>query len=197
MAQVMGAIGIGATIAGGTLAAHGAEQTGIAQQRMYDYQAGVAKINSQIDLQNRDYALHVGDEQNRQYGMHAAQTSANIKSAQAASGIDVNSGSAVKVRNSETAITHIDESQIRENASKVAYDYETKSGMDLNQATLDTMAGTNAKMAGDINSEASIIGTVGSVASKWSQGSQMGMFGGSGGISANTNGSGVGFVSGL
>jgi hypothetical protein len=83
----------------------------------------------------------------------------------------------------------MDQAQIRDNAAKVAYDYSTKSTMDLNQASLDVMAGENAKTAGDINAMSSIIGTVGSVSSKWMQGQQMGLWGG--------KSTGPGFVSGL
>jgi hypothetical protein len=38
------------------------------------------------------------------------------------------------------------------------------------------MAGTDAAAAGATKAEASIVGTVGSVASKWTQGSQVGLF---------------------
>ena len=48
--------------------------------------------------------------------------------------------------------------------------------MDLNQSTLDTMAGTNARAAGDIGAKISILSTAASVASKWQQGMQSGMF---------------------
>ena len=67
---------------------------------------------------------------------------------------------------------------IRSNAAKVAFDYDTKSVMDLNQATLDTMAGANAKTAGEISAASSILGTVGSVSSKRLQGNQAGLWSG-------------------
>ncbi len=60
MAAAMGAIGIGATIAGGVTSAIGAEKTASAQQASFNYQAGVAQINSTIDLQNADYARDQG-----------------------------------------------------------------------------------------------------------------------------------------
>jgi hypothetical protein len=78
----------------------------------------------------------------------------------------------------------MDLTQIRSNAAKTAYDFSTKATMDLNQATLDTMAGANARTAGDINAASSILGTVGSVSSKWLQGKQMGMWGTSSDASA-------------
>lgn len=189
MAAAMGTIGLGATLAGGVTSAIGAEKSGAASQQMYNYQAGVAQINSQIDLQNADYARNQGEIQAQQYGMKAGQQAAQIKVTQAASGLDVNSGSAVAVQASQRKITGIDTAQIRSNAAKVAYDYDVKSTMDLNQSTLDVMAGQNAKTAGDISATSSILGSVGSVATKWNAGSTAGLFGGS---SQQT-----GFVSGL
>jgi hypothetical protein len=178
MATALGAVGIGATLAGGITSAIGAEKSGAAQQQSYNYQAGVAQLNSQIDLQNADYARGQGETQAMQYGLKAGQQQAQIKNQQAASGLDVNSGSAVAVQQSQKLITGIDTAQIRSNAAKVAYDYDVKSTMDLNQSTLDVMAGQNAKTAGDISAASSILGTVGSVSSKWAQGSQMGLWGG-------------------
>jgi hypothetical protein len=194
MATALGAVGIGATLAGGITSAIGAEKTAAATQQSYNYQAGVAQINSQIDLQNADYARQQGETQSMQYGMKQSQQEAQIKVNQAASGLDVNSGSAVAVQQSQKTIGAIDTAQIRTNAAKVGYDYDVKSTMDLNQSTLDIMGGNNAIAAGNISAASSILGSVGSVSSKWMQGSQSGMFGSG---SGNTNGSGPGFVSGL
>ena len=176
MAAAVGAIGMGASLAGGILGAEGAKQSAAATQASYNYQAGVAKINSQIDLQNKEYALNYGEIQATQYGLKERQQEGQIKVAQSASNLDVNSGSAVDVQQSQRKLGQMDMTQIRSNAAKTAYDFDVKSTMDLNQSTLDVMAGQNAKSAGDIQAMASIVGSVGSVSSKWMQGSQMGMF---------------------
>jgi hypothetical protein len=191
MAAAMGAVGIGATLAGGITSAIGAESSAAATQQSYNYQAGVAQINSTIDLQNADYARSQGETQAMQYGLQAGQRQAQIRNTQAASGLDVNSGSAAAVQASQKTITGIDTAQIRSNAAKTAYDYDVKSTMDLNQSTLDVMAGDNAITAGNFQAASSILGSVGSVSSKWMQGSQSGMFG------SSSSSSGVGFVSGL
>ena len=177
MAEAVGMIGMGTSLAGGIMGAVGAEKTGAAQQQMYNYQAGIAQINSKIDLQNADYARNVGEIQAQNYGIKAAQELGNIKTAQSASNIDINSGSAVDVRTSQSKVAQMDLTQIRSNAAKTAYDFDVKSTMDLNQSTLDIMGGENAKQAGDINAMSSIIGSVGSVSSKWMQGNQAGMWG--------------------
>jgi hypothetical protein len=169
---------------GGVLGAKGAEKSGQAQQQMYNYQAQVAQINATIDRQNAEYALNQGEQQAQQFGLHAAQQRGQIIANQGASGIAIGSGSNAEVVRSQDLLTRMDLTQIRSNAAKTAYDFSTKATMDLNQATLDTMAGANARTAGDINAASSILGTVGSVSSKWLQGKQMGMWGTSSDASA-------------
>lgn len=176
MAAAIGAVGIGATLAGGITSAMGAEQSAAATQQAYNYQAGVAQINSKIDLQNADYARDQGETQAMMFGLKSGQQQAQIKNQQAASGLDVNSGSAVDVQASQRKLSGIDTTQIRSNAAKIAYDYDVKSTMDLNQSTLDVMAGQNAKIAGDFQAASSILGSVSSVSSKWMQGNQVGLW---------------------
>lgn len=176
MATAVGAVGIGSSLAGGLLSAYGAEKSGQASQQMYNYQASVSKINADIDRQNSEWTLTQGETQATQYGMKAAQQRGQIVASQGASGLDVNSGSNAKVQSSQKAITDIDLAQIRSNAGKTAYDYRTKATMDENQATLYTQAGANAKSAGDISALGSIIGTAGSVSSKWIQGNTAGLW---------------------
>jgi len=177
MAEAIGIIGIGASLAGGIMGAEGAKQSAAGQQQMYNYQAGVARVNSQIDLQNADYARNMGETQSMQYGMKSREQQGQIKVAQAASNLDVNSGSAVDVQESQRKIAGMDTAQIRSNAAKTAYDFDVKSTMDLNQSTLDIMGGENAKTAGDIKAMESIIGGIGSVSSKWMTGNTAGMWG--------------------
>lgn len=177
MATGFGAVGLGATVAGGLLSAFGAQQSGTAQQSMYNYRAQVSRINAQIDRQNAEWARTKGETEATQYGMKAAQQRGQIKVAQAASGLDVNTGSNRDVQQSQAKIKDMDLATIRDNAAKIAYDYDSKAVMDENQASLDVMAGDYAKKAGDLKALSSIIGTVSGVSSKWQQGSQTGLWG--------------------
>lgn len=176
-AGAFGAIGLGSTIAGGILGATGAKQQGDAQQAMYNYKAGVARINADIDRQNATWARDKGDKEALQYGMKAAQQAGQIRASQGASGLDVNSGSNLDVQTSQKAVTKMDTDMIRANAAKIAFDYERQAVMDENQAGLDTMAGSYAKQAGDIKATQSILGTVSTVSSKWSAGNSAGLWG--------------------
>jgi hypothetical protein len=188
LSGAMGAVGIGASIAGGITSASGAKQLGAAQQQMYQYQAGVAQINAQTAQQNADYARDQGSAQAAQVGLKAGQQMGQTIAAQASSGLDINSGSAVQVRAGQKIITGMDEAQVVSNAARTAYNFDVQSVQYQNQATLDILAGNNAVTAASINAESSILGTVSSVASKWSSGSSVGMFSGGGSGSSSNSG---------
>jgi hypothetical protein len=179
----IGEIGIGSSILGGLTSAIGSIFSGMSQEKMYNYQAGVARLNAQIARQNATYALNVGEQQAQKYGLTAAQRQGQIKVSQAASGLDVNSGSAKEVQQSQKELTSLDLTQIRSDAAKTAYNYEVQGVQYGAQAGVDTMAGRNAMSAGLISAESSILGTAGSVASQWLRGSQLGMWGGPSGAS--------------
>ena len=176
MATGFGAVGLGASLAGGLLGAVGAQKEGAAQQQMYNYKAQVAKINADIDRQNAAWARDKGEKEAEQYGIKAGQRFGQIRVAQGASNLDVNTGSAADVQRSQRKITQMDMGQIRSNAAKVAYDYTTKATMDENQVGLDVMAGQYAQQAGEIKAASSILGTVSTVSSKWQQGKSSGLW---------------------
>lgn len=177
MATGFGAVGLGATVAGGLLSAFGAQSNAASQQQMYNYRAQVARLNADMDRQNASWARDKGEKEAIQYGMKASQQFGAIRATQGASGIDVNTGTAARVQGDQRKITSMDLDTIRANAGKVAYDYENRAVMDENQATLDVMAGNNAVKAGNISALGSIIGTVATVSSKWTQGNQIGLWG--------------------
>jgi hypothetical protein len=172
----VGAVGIGSSILGSLFGAAGAKQSATAQAGQLTYQAGIANLNAQIAQQNASYAELQGEETAGKYGMAARQTMGHIIANQGASGLDVNSGSAKEVQTAQHTISTIDQNQIRENAAKVAYDYETQAAAAKAQATLDTMGAKNVRAAGDINVASSLVGGAGSVATKWLQASNMGLF---------------------
>lgn len=185
---LLGAIGIGSTIAGGMLSAEGAAQQGEAQMQQNVYQYGVAMLNQQIAKQNADFAINAGEVSARDTGLAGGQRIANIETAQASSGIDVNSGSAAAVRAGQKTVINMDVDQIRSDAAKTAYNYDVQATQFEAQGQEYLKAGANAVQAAAINETSSFLSTTASVASKWSQASQSGMFniGGMGDSSGST-----------
>lgn len=173
----IGGAGIGATAGGSILSAFGSIGSGIANKDMYDYQSSIANLNKQIDLQNAEFSRQTGEQQAFQYGLKASQQMGQIKVAQASSGFDVNSGSAVAVRASQGKLNQLDNDIIRSNAAKTAYGYTEQATVAGAQADLYSMAGRNSMAAGVIGAGSSILGGAGSVSSMWLQGQRVGLFG--------------------
>lgn len=176
-ASTVGTVGLGSTLAGGLLSAFGATSSAKSSSDMYNYQAAVARINSQIDRSNADYAIGVGESQAKIAGQKGAQTLGFIRSTQGGNGLDVNIGSNRQVFNSQSGVLAQDQNTIRQNAAKTAYDYNVKAGFDEAQAGAYDAAAKNAKTAGWINAAGSLISTAGSVSSKWLQGNTSGLWG--------------------
>lgn len=180
MAQAIGTIGIGSSLAGGMMSAFGASDKAKSESQMYGYNAHVARLNAQIDKQNADYASNVGEDKAYVEGLKGAQTLGAIKVSQGASGLDVNSGSNKDVQTSQGIINKINTDTIRSNAAKTAYDYQVKAGQEKDQAAVYDKAGANATRAGMINVASSLVSTAGSVSSKWLQGQSAGLWGSNG-----------------
>ena len=153
----------------------------------YKYQSSMAMYNAAIAKQNQKYALDVGEQQAERQGIAGAAQAGQIKAGQAASGVDVNSGSAKDVQTSQHLVSQMDLNTIREKAAKTAYDFSVQATNYENQAKGLNKAASNARTEGVLGAVSSFIGTVGSVSSKWMQGQQLGMWG-KGGTSSGSFG---------
>lgn len=158
---------LGATAAGGILGAIGSTTSGDAQQQMYQYQAGVARMNAQLAKQDANYSLAAGEVEAEQSGM---RTRAEIGATRAGFGAgNVAGGSTNRVIQSETEIGQQNQGIIRANAAKRAYGFNVSSAADTAQAGAFTTAGQYAQEGGELGATQSIIGAAGSVSSKWLQ----------------------------
>lgn len=169
-------IGLGASGGGSILGAFGAAMSGNSQANMYNYQAGIAQLQSKIALQNRDYELSTGETQAEQYGLRSRFQMGKIRSAQGASGIDVGGPSSSAVRAGQQMVSDLDLATIRNNTARKAYGYETESAVDQAQSQLYGMASSNVKAAIPLNVASSLLGGASSVSSKWLQANQTGIF---------------------
>lgn len=175
---VSGSIGMGLDVAGGIIKGEGAAYEGEANAAAYRYKAGVALLNKQIDEQNASWSLQTGGIKGMEKGQQAGQEIASTKVMQSGSNLDVNSGTAKAVRDTQTKVTQFDEGVIQWDAAKTAYGYEAKAVTDKAESDLDLMAADQSEKAGNINQMTAWLNAGSSVASKWMQGSQAGMFSG-------------------
>lgn len=167
-------IGLASNVAGGVIGAIGSEQKGAAESQMYNYQAGVAKVNAQIAQQDANYALASGGVQEQEAGMRERQVIGATRAGFGASNVAGASKNAVI--SSEIGVGQQTQGIIAANAAKRAYGFEVGAAGDTATAGADVFAAANAKTAGGIGAVSSILGGVSSVSSKWLQG--MPAFGG-------------------
>jgi hypothetical protein len=164
---VLAGIGMGASALGGIVGAVGSEYSGQAQANMYNYQAGVARVNATIAQQDAKYALAGGEVQAQQAGMRTGQ---EIGATRAGFGAgNISGGSASKVIASEIEVGEQNQGIIRANAAKRAYGFQVQGAEDVAQAGAFDVAAQTSKTAGGINAVSSILGGIGSVSSKWLQ----------------------------
>jgi hypothetical protein len=190
VSATIGGIGMAANAAGSIFGAIGASQQGAANQAMYNYKAGIALMQQKADEQNANWAEQAGDINSMEKGLQTGQLIAATKTQQAASGFDVNTGTATRVRSSQEDASEFDQNLIKWDSSKTAYGFRVKAAMDEAESRLDTMSAGYAKQAGDINATTSILGGVSGVASKWTQSKGLGMFGQTGGFNSIFSGGG-------
>lgn len=172
----MSAVGIGSSIASAGVGFFGAGQAADAKQGMYQYQAGISRMQEKFNKWNAKETQRTGVLDAIQLGMKQRSQMGEIEAAQGASGIDVNSGSSVLVRQSQAEINQLDQQALRRNVDKKAYAYSVAAAGDAAQAHLYDVAAVNAEKEGKIAQIQSLISGASSVSSKWMQGRQMGVF---------------------
>lgn len=168
--------GLAAGAIGSGVSAYGAIQSGQAQQAAANYQAQVAANNAQIATNNANYAVAAGNAQAEQSRLKTNALIGQQMAAQASSGIDVGSGSALDVRTSQKEIGELDVETIRNNAARQAYGYQTQAMSDTAQGQLDTLQGQNAAAAGDLGAVSSVLGGASSLGSNYANLSLKGAF---------------------
>lgn len=159
--------GMAASAAGGIVGAIGSLTSGEANANMYNYQAGIARMNANINKQNADYARAAGEVEAQEKGMHTRYVIGEQKVAQGAGNIDVNRGSAAEVRASQHEVGLEEQGIVRSNAARKAYGYEVEAAQAEAQSNVYGMASRQSRTAGRIGAVTSILGAASSVSSKW------------------------------
>lgn len=167
--SIMAGVSMAGSAASGIMGAAGASAKADAQTAMYNYKAGVAKANQQVAAQNKAYAIQAGGVRAEQEGLKGAQMMGATKVAQAGSGFDVNTGTAVGVRDSQQAAITQTQGLIRNDAARKAYGYDVEGMGFAAESKFDVMAGEAAQTAGGWDVASSLLGGATQVADKWSK----------------------------
>jgi len=141
--------------------------SGQAQAQMYQYQAGVARLNRQIELQNAEYEYKVGDVEAQQSGMKTRFEVGQTRAAQSASGLDMGRGTSQNVITAELDVGAQQQGIIRANAARRAYGHQVEAVKYEAEGSLDMMAADRAVTASKYSAVASILGAAGGVSSDY------------------------------
>lgn len=165
--ETLAAVSIGASVLGTGVSMYGQGKAAEAQAQAANYQAAVARNNQVIAEQYSDRTIQAGmtKEEFQDYKTRAMLGAA--KATQAASGVDVNSGSPLNVRQSIAEIGQLDKETIMYNAGNEAYGYKVKAAGFGADAQLDKMKADAAITAGDYAQAGTLLSGVSSVSSKW------------------------------
>lgn len=160
-------LAIAATLASGAISAYGQMEQGKAAQQSGLYQAAVARNNKIIAERAAEAEKMQGLSESEQNDYKVRSVAGTQKAIQAANGIDVNSGTALAIRKGTVEMGTYDSEMIRANAGKKAYNYLVQAQNFESEARFKTMEGDNARRASKIAAFGTLVGTAGSVASKW------------------------------
>lgn len=151
-----------ATSAVGTVSA------GEAKASAANYQAQIAKNNAVIANQNAEYSLEAGAAQSAAESQKGAAGLSAIKARQAASGLDINSGSAVNVRAGQAETNTLNTLTTEHNALLQAYGYRNQVDSFTEQSALDKSSAQNAKIGGYLSATAGLLDSASSLGFKFS-----------------------------
>lgn len=159
----IGEIAAAAGAIGSVGSAIGAISSGNAQAAQAAYQAQVDKNNQIIASQNAAYATQAGEAKAYDQGLKERAQQGALAAALAANGIDINSGSAEDVRQTQRQTGLLETERVRQNAALTAYGYRTQSsnfgaqaGLDAAQSKFSSEAGW-LKGVGGLLSSASVL----------------------------------------
>lgn len=161
MASLTAILSIGSAIAGvaGTaLSVFGAIQQGKAADAAAQYQANVATVNAGIAEKNANRSIDSASEEQRQQDMSANALFGTQEARQGASGLSVNSGSALATRRSARQLSRLDALNIRQQGDVQAYGYRTDAANQHSQAEFSKMQGKNALTSSYLDAATSLVG---------------------------------------
>lgn len=140
-----------ATVGSMGLSALGSIAQGKAASASAKFNSQIEANNAEIAKQNAAFASQEGAANTAAEQQKTRATVGAIKAAQAANGVDVNTGSAVDVRSSASALGELNAINIRSNAARQAYGYQTQSTSAQSQSALDKQQAKYDTESGDID----------------------------------------------
>lgn len=160
-------ISTAATAASGVISFIGGQQQAAATKAQAEYNAAIARNNQIYADRAAREAVERGQQAEAKKRMEAASLRGRQRAVLAANGVDVNSGSALDIQEDTAGLGELDALTLRSNAEREAIGYRQQGANFGGEAAL-YQARANAASSGALwTGVSSLLGTAGSVASKW------------------------------
>lgn len=167
--STVGEIGVGLNALGGAVGTVGALKSAQAQASAAKYNSAVASVNAQQALKNAGLSSAEGSVQAMDQSLRTRAAVGETLANQAASGLDVNSGSAPQVRQSEAEIGETDALRIRSNATKEAYGYQIQAASQGAESALQKSEASADLISGYVNAGSTLLGSAGTAATNFAK----------------------------
>lgn len=154
-------LAVPAMLAGTAISAFGAYSQGQSASASAGYNAQVAANNATVAKQNAQFAGAEGEQNTAAAAAKTRAAEGAILANQGASGVDVKNGSNVDVRESEAKIGMLNTLNVRSQAARTAYGYQTQSASDTGQQSLYQSQQSADQTAGYLNAGSTVIGGIG------------------------------------
>ncbi|MBB0023626.1 hypothetical protein [Ralstonia pickettii] len=149
---------------GSAVSAYGAIAQGNAAKAAANYQAQVAQNNATIAGMNANAEIEKGNQQLQASQEQAAQHQGMIRAVMGASGIQLDSGSALRNQEGMAQVDQLNQATITSNAARAAWNYRNQGANYAAQSQLDSMQGANAATAGYMSGFSSLLSGAGTFA---------------------------------
>ena len=168
MGAALGPIGIGLQAFGAIQGFIAKRNEGKAAANQARYNSAVASNNAIIARRNSELASAEGNAALEAKQLENRAKIGAIKASQAASGVDINSGSSVDVRQSAAEIGQLSALNIRAAAVRKAYGYQNEASDYDSQAGLYDTQAKNEITAGNMNATTTLLGGMGDAGMNYS-----------------------------
>jgi len=163
----MGAVPLIAAGAGALLSAGGAVMGAISQGNAASYQAAVAQQNADVARQQASYVRQQGARQEQEDIWKARAFVADQEADQAASGLDISSGTPAAVREGTKLLARTGFRNIRDNTARAALGYDQEAINQTAQAKMLKAQAGQTTMNAIMGVTGSLLGSAASIGTKY------------------------------
>jgi hypothetical protein len=160
-------IGMMFNMLGAVAQAQGQKHAAASKAAEYEYQAKIDDNNRKVAEWKAADAKSRGAKEEASHRVKVAALKGRQRSALAASGVVVDSGSALDILGDTASLGELDALTIRSNAEREAYENKVDASNLAANAGMKRMGAKNSLIAGKIGATTSLLTGAGSVANKW------------------------------